>query len=266
MDNMIDNILEDIEDKNIFREYINNRLLVDTISFVDPYNKSYLIEELDKYVNEIAHECEYESPTEQLRIILIGKLVIYTCIMYEKIYMSLPQLEFNFISQDTEEFDKKEENEDKYYKLLSTATSTSTLTTNQKSLSSSTTYKIFQTRNLHEIDKYINWLCKGLQLTNEEIICCAILVRRLSCLHNDGLLDWLKDKYDIIMVVILILVRKIYDKEMPLANKFYSKTLKINIHEINLTEIALLMSMKIFINEKEYQSYLHDDWIKFISN
>lgn len=124
----------------------------------------------------------------------------------------------------------------------------------KQSLTSDAIGKIVETNNLGHVERYVEWLSTNLSLKMNDIVCASIMIKKILSVKNDKILSLLKMRYDLIMIVIIILIRKMYgDGDIYYSNQYYSRRMKINLYELNELEIIMLMYINVSISDSEYE-------------
>lgn len=255
----IDEILE-------IKELCNIRMMLSNVK-INEHKKNKIIEMLSDYVSDMFFMCKGHMPNEKLIIILTKRLSINFCILFIKIYNSLNS------SEPQEETDNQSKQiffinhykipkiKKHYYKRHIDHPIISYNSSN----TSRSTQQISNTCKINDIECYMKWLMQTLKLTDVDVITSSILLKHLYDIKDDFLYEWLKKKYDVIMIVIIIIARKLYGIDEQYDNYYYSKLLKINILEINITEIVLILHMNLYISEKEYNDYFSELYLEYIN-
>lgn len=264
---------------NILVHYINDvEKLVQDIKF-DDTQKDLLVETLREYMSTILSVHETSHPSQKLTAVLIGRMATYFCIMLTKIYYSrhpIGALNSSTYEETTE--------------LARSGNVTPSMIVDEKdpaifmndtrkimlqidrpiiayaeSCTSIATKQIFETRKIGDIEKYLKWIAKTLQLTGIDVIVVSIILRHMCESKNQTAYSWLKNRFDHIIISVIIVARKLYVMDKPYYNHFYSKLFKINIIDINALEIVIILLFNTYIPESEYNSYLDKNYTQYIN-
>lgn len=120
------------------------------------------------------------------------------------------------------------------------------------------TAEIFRTCRITHVRKYIEWCAIYFQMTNSEIICCSIILHRLCELKMEKLYRWLGERFDAMLISIIIVIRKIYGNDIPVNNYQYAHSCRIDAVTVNSIEIVLIMLLHMHISNDEYENYLEN--------
>lgn len=259
----VDEILETKETRDI-------RIMLSDVKF-NNNNKTEVLEMLDNYLSDMFFMCEEHTPDEKLIIILTKRLSVYFCVLLTKIYYSSFQAElqthFKKIFETFMPIAIKHNNISKKYSDKGCDHYVDhPIISYKSSCSLKTTQQIFNTRRINDVEIYVKWLMQSLKLTEVDVITSSILIKHLYDIKDNIFYEWLKKKYDVIMVVIIIIARKLYGIDNSYNNYYYSKLLRINILEINITEIVLILHMNMYISEREYDDYLGELYLEYINS
>jgi hypothetical protein len=212
------------------------------ITKIQNKNIETIIKYLQKYITKKIETIIYAQKKEERQYeFIVFKMTIYYFIMILKIRSSTSNKNFTISNIELNEY----LHYDEIY--------------NQESLSSITTKKIYQTLNILYIEKYIKWLLEvAFNSDMQEMIYLTILIQRLCYLENDDFMAWLKDKYDAIPVVLMILIRKMYGDEECYENSYYVKRMHMSLNEVNNLEVAMLMSLRLHITDEECSEFINE--------
>jgi len=228
-------------------------------------NRDY-IEELHCYVNNILSPCENITGNVKFRSILAKKLVVYFYILLLKVKFSQSFKVLNIICEENPNFI----DEDNKQKLPSIVLAFNYC----ESITLHITTEIVRNMNIDFIEKYIVLLMnEPFELSDEDIICTSMLLKRLCLLTQadvgennnvDDVYNWLRDKYDYIIVCLIILARKLYTMDNFYQNSVYSNAFKMSIRKINIMEITFIKYLNLYISKEDCDNYLNDTYKKFL--
>jgi hypothetical protein len=66
----------------------------------------------------------------------------------------------------------------------------------------------------------------------------------------------MRDQYDIIIIVIIILTKKMYGTDHALLNRQYADILHIDVNFINRLELYIFQHIALYIDTSEYADML----------
>ena len=188
------------------------------------------------------------------------KMTIYFYILLSKIYFAPPAELLNIVSTESDEFDETDELNEHNKTTQSVSDKTKCLAIyKKKNMTHDLIGEIYNERNIADTEYYIRWLMsETVYLTFDEQIYISILLQRLCELNNNSLYDWLRTRYDVILVDIIIIIYKLYSEDRACQNCCYSKLFDLKIHEINITEIVLIKLLYLNISNENWMHYFSD--------
>jgi hypothetical protein len=111
--------------------------------------------------------------------------------------------------------------------------------------------QIYKSRNLYDIEKYVDWLCCTLRFNIPDIIYITIFLKRIIDSDDAEMLEAFKNNYDILIIVIFILEKKL-SSDRVVKNSYYSKLLNMELEKINKLELIFIFKLKLHVTEEEY--------------
>lgn len=236
-------------------------LMLNGINFANAVDKIKMVDMLDEYIQNIYIICDGMSSQERLITILLKRMSIYYCIMLTKIFYASDDDDLHIsMSEGTDKPSKREKDKSKKYVYTDHP-----VTHYLESRSSTTTPQLYFKRRINDIEFYMKWFMKAVKMTEVDVITTTILMKHICESNNNALYKWFQKKYDMLIVVILIVARKLYGVDHAYYNYYYSRMFKMNILEINAIEIALILHINMTITEREHDEYLGELYLEYIN-
>ena len=212
---------------------------------------------LTKYMSYIHDETVEINDTNIInQNIIWNRLSIMVYLIFNKIYYSNSKEQYNYIQKDNDEFDDLAVYEDYYYDVQRQVyIMNEPIIRYSESMSSNAIEMVYKMRRFGHIRKYIEWIVKALQLTGDEIVCVSILLCRLYEIDNDIISTFLKEYVDMLIPMMIMIIRKMHTREHSMTNGYYSKLLHFELDKLNKLEIVILMCIKIYISQDEFEKY-----------
>lgn len=235
-------------------EIVNVKLIIDNIDGIPNSMKKRICQLIENYIT-CSIKYYYDNRQSDGKIsddIYITKLAVWICLIFTKIKFTYSDDEFEYMFPENHEFPMQYSECIRQSEFKNKKTNRNVY---DESLTSKAIVQLVQSRNLQDIEKYVRWMIKTLQLDKVDVISLSILIKHMCDIQDKKLIQWLQTKYDFLIIVLIILIKKLYVTEYSCENKFYADLLRMNIYEINNAEIAFVIHMNLNITKDEYDRY-----------
>lgn len=141
-------------------EYDMYEHTINLIACIKDDFKQRLLTNIRNFITDIISKCRIETKELRREIILESRLIIYVCIMFSRIHMEKATEGLQVIYDENHEFDED----------IATEINFDSMNVIDKSLSFSTTKRIYERCDFYHITEYIKWLLSAFRLEEDSIL------------------------------------------------------------------------------------------------